>query len=321
MQVGQRSHIYRWIENWITIPDSPSARENGRTHGLAVTPEQDVVVFHQAHDAVLIYSPDGELKSKWGGDRFPGAHGLTLVVDPDGRPYLWLADEKTHEVVKTTLDGDEVMTLDKPDHPAYSNGKYVPTWVAVNEERHGGNGDVWIADGYGSSLVHHFDKSGKYLESLDGEAGAGRFACPHGILFDPRKASSPELYVADRGNQRVQVFDGEGRFKRVFGGDGKSMDSPCGFVFDDTHCYFPELHGALAVFDENDKLVTFLGENDKIHCRGDWPGKLMTGYPNERDHVREGVCNAPHGMAVNDRGDLYYGEWITGGRVCKLERQ
>ena len=109
MHGGHGSHTYRWMEDWVTVPDSPTARENGRTHGIAVARDQRVVVFHQAHDAVLIYSPEGELLNRWGGDRFLGAHGLTLVVDPDDTEYLWLTDEKTHEVVKATLDGEVVI--------------------------------------------------------------------------------------------------------------------------------------------------------------------------------------------------------------------
>lgn len=320
METGTGDFTYRWIEDWITVPDSPSARQSGRTHGVAVTRDNDVVVFHQAVDGVLIYDDQGKLKSKWGGDRFLGAHGLTLVVDPDGDEYLWLVDEKSCEAVKMTLDGKEVLTLPKPDHPAYAEGRYTPTWVAVNEERHGGNGDLYLADGYGSWLVHRYDKTGKHIDSMDGSDGAGTFKCPHGVMFDPRKPE-PELYVADRGNQRVQVFDGEGTFKRSFGGDGKSMDSPCGFVFHDGHGYFPELHGALGIFDENDRVVTFLGEDPEIHCTGDSPAKHHEGYPNNRDHVKPGKCNAPHGMAVAANGDIYYGEWIIGGRVCKLVKQ
>jgi len=322
MITGKGEFTYEWIENWVKVPQTSSAIENGRTHGIGVLENQDVVVFHQAQDGVLIYSPEGELKSQWGGDQFLGAHGLTVVKDPDGQEYLWLADETARIAVKMTLDGQEVLRLAKPPHPIYEEGLYVPTWVAVNEERYGGNGDVWVTDGYGSHLIHRYDAQGNYITSYDGTEGdAGRFDCPHGIMFDSRKASDPELYIADRSNQRVQVYDAEGKFKRVFGADGKTMDSPCGFVFDEQYCYFPELHGAIAVYDENDKLVTFLGQNKKIHMHGKWPAELMLGYPDERANVQDGMCNSPHGMAVAGNGDLYYGEWIVGGRVNKLVRQ
>ncbi len=116
---------------------------------------------------------------------------------------------------KTTLQGDVLQSLAKPAHPAYENGPYVPTWAAVNEVRHGGNGDIWLTDGYGSHLVHRYDAAGHYLSTLDGTEGAGRFNCPHGIFSIPGKIQG-NFYIADRGNKRVQVYSAEGRFLRTF---------------------------------------------------------------------------------------------------------
>ena len=154
MSLKIESNEYRWIENWMTIPESPLGKTNGRTHGVTVLKNGDVVIFHQADPAVLFYSPNGVLLKKWG--NFPGAHGLTLVEE-DGRELLWLVDEQTKSVVKTTLDGDVLMSLPQPPHREYASGNYIPTWAAVAEERFGGNGDIWVADGYGSHLVHRFN--------------------------------------------------------------------------------------------------------------------------------------------------------------------
>ena len=146
MNIATPLGTYRWIEDWIKIPDPAATGNNGRTHGVAVTRDGRIVIFHQADPAVLIYSPAGELLNSWG--EFPGAHGLTLVEE-DGVELLWLADETTKEVVKATLDGEIVQSIPAPAHPAYATSKYIPTWAAVNEKRFGGNGDIWVADGYG----------------------------------------------------------------------------------------------------------------------------------------------------------------------------
>ncbi|MCC7205611.1 MAG: hypothetical protein IT441_11065, partial [Phycisphaeraceae bacterium] len=256
--VGQGSHRYEWIEDWARIPDTESGRRSGRTHGAAVTSDGNVVVFHQADPAVLIFSPQGKLLSAWG-DRYLTAHGLTLVQE-GGQDYLWLTDESTGAVVKTTLDGRAVLELSKPPVDVYQatpgggGGKrYIPTWVAVDEERYGGSGDVWVADGYGASLVHRFDKAGRYIASIDGSEGqAGPFKCPHGIFIDRRRMAAgangngdahwgiaprvssdarppqAELYIADRGNKRVRVYDLDGTYRRVFGAD--FLTSPCCFT-------------------------------------------------------------------------------------------
>jgi peptidylamidoglycolate lyase len=113
---------------------------------VVVTEGGNIVVFHQAKPAVLVFDADGKLLSAWG-DNFSGSHGMTLVKE-GAVEYLWLTDQYSAEVVKTTLDGRVVMTLQKPDHEIYQRGMYSPTWVAVNEERFGGNGDIWVADGW-----------------------------------------------------------------------------------------------------------------------------------------------------------------------------
>ena len=66
MRLNLESNEYRWVEDWIAIPESPLGKTNGRTHGVAVLKNGDVVIFHQADPAVLIYSPDGALLKKWG---------------------------------------------------------------------------------------------------------------------------------------------------------------------------------------------------------------------------------------------------------------
>ncbi len=138
----------------------------------------------------------------------------------------------------------------------------------MNETRFGGNGDIWVADGYGSHLVHRYNAEGTYLMTLDGTEGAGRFACPHGIAFDPRKPT-PELYVADRGNRRVQVYSAEGKFLRTFGSD--FLISPCSFAFSGERLVIPELIARVAVLDGEDRLIDYLGANVEAKAIPGWP--------------------------------------------------
>lgn len=308
MRIGTGQHTYEWIDNWARIPDTPSGRENGRTHGVVVSEGGDILIFNQANPGILVFDAGGKLKNAWG-DRFGGAHGMTLVKEGDTE-YLWLTDQFSAEVVKTTLDGKTVLNIARPDHPAYTKLNYAPTWVAVNEERFGGNGDVWVTDGYGSNYVHRYDKSGRYLGSINGEEGkTGAFSCPHGIWVDTRK-SVPELYVADRSNRRIQVYDVEGRYKRAFGAD--FLTSPDGFITHGEFLMMPELFSRVTVLDANDKLVCYLGPNEDI--------VKVKGWPNLPDHLRPGLFNSPHGMAADKAGNLYVVEWIVGGRITQLAK-
>jgi len=308
MIIGEGRHRYRWINQWAVIPDTPSSRQNGRTHGVVVAESGNVLVFHQASPAVLVFDSNGAILDAWG-ERFPGAHGMTLVREDDVE-YLWLTDQDTAEVVKTTLDGTTMLRLDPPRHRAYDGGRYSPTWVAVNEERFGGNGDVWVADGYGMSLVHCYDKRGEYKMSLSGEeGGAGAFHCPHGIMFDYRKGK-PELTIADRGNKQFQVFDGSGSFRGSFR-DG--LSSPCTAIIVGSELVVPELHARVTVLDRNNRLVCHLGENEAT-CS-------LPGWPNHPPRLLvEGKFNSPHSIAADAEGNLYVVEWIVGGRITKLER-
>lgn len=303
---------FEWIEDWAKTPESPSTQANGRTHGIAEAKNGDVYVFHQATRAVLVYDRAGALLRSFGDD-FPGAHGLTLVSE-GGEEFLWLTDEGTGLVAKLTLAGETVQTVEKPEIPAYSEARYSPTWVAVNPS----NGDIWVTDGYGASLVHRYDAKGKYLATLSGdeEGGAGRFSCPHAVWFDTRGGKAPELYIADRGNRRIQVFGADGTFKRDFGSE--FLVHPCAFAAFGELLYVPELFGRVAILDGNDKLIGYVGSDPEIVGDGGWP--TVAHYPNfPRERVHAGKFIAPHGIGVGADGSVYVVEWYyPGGRIIKL---
>lgn len=300
------SQAYRW-EDWTAVLP-PYEQGSGRTHGVAVTDAGHVIVFRQADPAVLVFDEGGALLDAWG-NRFLGAHGLTLVRE-GGRELLWLTDQDSGEVVKTTLDGETLLRLERPTLAAYDGGTYAPTWVAVSEERLGGDGSVWVADGYGEDLVHRYDHGGRYLSTLDGTEGAGAFDCPHGIWIAARH-DEPELYVADRGNRRLQVYDLEGRFKRV-AGEGV-LECPCVGVVQGDELVVAELCARLAVLDRDDRLVGYLGRNEAVCDREGWPD-LAPRY------LHTDAFNSPHGIAAAADGSLYVVEWIVGGRFIKLTR-
>ena len=134
---------YRWHEDWVKIPDSPTGKANGRTHGIELSKNGNIIVFHQASPSVLIYDQSGCLLHSWG--EFLGAHGLS-IVEENGDEFLWLTDQESSRVVKTTLSGEIVQKLPRPRNPVYANNRkpYIPTWAAQNPE----TGDIWVADGF-----------------------------------------------------------------------------------------------------------------------------------------------------------------------------
>ncbi len=331
MRVGSGENTYEWIDSWAGIPETESATKGWAHHGVVVTEDSEVIAYHQGDPTVLVFDRDGRLTRSWETD-LTESHGMALAKESSAE-FLWIADPgakrqadlgyeytpgpRKGQVVKMALDGRTVMRLQRPDLGIYEEGTYSPTSVTVFQEQHGGNGDVWAADGYGESYVHRYDSSGNYIASINGEDGrAGAFNCPHSVWVDTRRAD-PELYVADRGNSRIQVFDLEGVFKRVFGSE--FLTTPSAFATFGELMFVAELRARVTLLDVDDKLICHLGENEAVCDRDGWPNaRNEKGESVRPSDLTEGKFNSPHGIAVDGDGNLYVPEWLIGGRFTKL---
>jgi len=320
MRIGTGDNTYDWIDNWAKIPDTPSARTGWAHHGIVVTEADEVILFHQLDPTVLVFDTKGDLLRSWD-IGLTNAHSMTLVKE-GGTEFLWMADnyrnyaneysgrgDKSGQAIKTTLDGETLMTIQHPDIEPYRERTFAPTSVAVNEERYGGNGDIWVADGYGEQYVHRYNQAGDYIGSINGEEGqAGPFGGPHALWIGARK-SVRELYIAEQRNGRIQVYDLEGNFKRAFGPG--FLNSPSAFTTYGDLLIVVELRSRLAFLDRDDSLVCYVGEREG--------GNNLDGWPNVPAQLLEpGKFNAPHGISVDSEGNLYVVEWMIGGRTTKL---
>ncbi len=303
--IGSRTHSYEVAEGWGALPPGLAF---GYTHGVCVDADDNVYVHHTGKPSVVVFDRDGRFRTSWGDQFQGGAHGFYLHREADGRQCLYCTDTKRALMVKTTLDGEVLLEIGRPDRPDLYDDKrrYTPTDVCV-----GPNGDIYVSDGYGQYYVHQWDARGAYIRSWGGRGSApGQLIEPHGISVNLRGAE-PELYVADRRNHRIQVFTMDGRHKRFM---EHNLDLPCSFYFFGDEVYIPDLDSRVTVLDAQDRLVTHLGEDQQAYKQQGWPN-LPKAY------FRPDKFSSPHGVCVDSRGDVYVVEWISDGRLTKLVRR
>jgi hypothetical protein len=304
--VGAGAHQYEVIHDWARIPDNCVL---GNTHGVVEDAEGRIIVKQtvgkgsRCPDALLFFDADGKFVQSWGRDYKGGAHGLhhTFEVDEE---FLYLCDTSRRIVVKTRTNGEEVWRIDASAcGDIYSDPKkFCPTNVATAPD-----GTVFVADGYGSSFIHRFDRDGKYQSTFGGSGSApGQLSCPHGLIVDTR-GEKPTLLVADRGNRRLQRFDLEGRH---LGFVNDELRAPCHFAEQNGLLLIPDLESRVTLFDRHNKLVAHLGDGGH--------------YKGVRDQAREAFKNgkfvAPHGACFDRAGNIFVVEWVEVGRITKLRK-
>jgi hypothetical protein len=306
--------LYEWTASWVDLPQDPF----GWMHsGIAVV-DADVIVAHPGEPTLLFYDAGGNLAR---------AIELEGLLEPHGffpsAEGLWIGDvgfksgvsggesetERTHGRV-VLVDGDGCVARELAD----PGSGWSPTSVAVVKE----NGDVWVADGYGQDLVHRFDAQGRHVQTLTGEEGAGRFRRPHGLLID-RRRGEPELYISDRTNARIQVYDLQGGFRRV-AGEGIVVTPTDMTVVGDELALTDFTQACVTILDLDDQLVEHVGANPDASEREGWPNARDPVGNLVRPPLEDGKFNSPHTLAADGEDNLYVTEWLLGGRLTKLAR-
>src|SRR5438874_1182343 len=202
----------------ITLP--PDGWSVVEATSVAVDGSDNVWVFNRWPHPVIVFDRDGKFLRSWGEGLIRRAHGIG--IGPDGT--VWLTDDLHHTIRQFTPAGTLRLTLGDPDQASTLHGGKPfnrPTHSAVCPK----TGDVYISDGYGNSRVHKFDPKGRHLLSW-GEPGTdpGCFNIPHNIATD----AAGLVYVADRENSRVQIFDRGGQYL----GQWNNLHRPCGLCAD-----------------------------------------------------------------------------------------
>ena len=298
--VGSGDYRYEVNEDWARLPDgwhAPMA-------AVTVDSQDRVYGFNRGERGVVVFDKHGDYLYDWGETGFSFPHAIYA----DGRDNIWIVDRNDQQALKYTPQGELLMTIGEKGYrsdtgadPAdFGSSGYtqvtrgaepfnMPAGIAVAP-----SGDIFIADGYANARVHRFGADGALLKSW-GEPGAGHgeFMLPHGACVDNRG----NVLIADRENDRVQVFTQDGEFVAQW--PTKLIGPAVVWQDADSVCYVAEHNGGyFSVLNADGELLARWGDAKYRSC---------------------------HGAAGDSEGSIYFvqptsGEGSGGRRIVKYTR-
>lgn len=287
--LGSGDYAFKPQDEWAKLPDG---WELGDVAGIAMDGRDNVYLFNRGKHPLIALDRDGNYLRSWGEGVFTNPHGIHVGHDD----AVYLTDNEDHTVRKFTLDGKLLMQIGETGKAsAFMSG--MPfcrcTHTALSPR-----GDIYVSDGYGNACVHKYDPNGKLLLSWGQPGiGPGEFNLPHNICCD----GDGWVYVADRENHRIQIFDGNGKYETQL----NYIHRPSGFALFGRSCPLclvgelgsylpvnrmtPNIGPRITIMTHDGKVLSRLGT---VPTAGTGPGQFVS----------------PHTVAMDSRGDLYVGE-------------
>lgn len=320
--IGHGGYTYKVDKNWAKISVNSTPLSN--CHEMVQDSKGRLIMLgDDTKNNILIFDKSGKLLDYWGGG-FPGGHGLTLSKE-GGEDFLFITDcgwyqnkagewtPQAGQVVKTDLTGKLVFAIGHPrtigiykdDEP------FMPTETAVAP-----NGDIYVADGYGSDYIIQYNSKGQYIRHFGGHHNDNKdynLQNAHGVTVDLRDKNNPTLICSSREENCFKVFTPEGKFL-------KKIDMPgmyvCRAVIDDNNiyagvCWSRDAAGNMR--DNDSGFVTILDGNNKVISN---PGGNAPTYKNgilqPVLQASNAVFQHGHDVCVDDDKNLYVCQWNAG---------
>ena len=301
--LGKDDQQYECIHDWGELP---SNIKYGNTHSVCEDAQGHIYIHHtvyqdsQSPDSVVVFDEKGKFVRSWGAMFRGGAHGMHLRKEGNTE-YLYFCDEKHGVITKRTLKGEEVWTMGYPqDSPIYQKGigatgpggpaglNYRPTNIAIAP-----NGDIFVADGHGgetNARVVKFSANGQFIKAWGKKgSGPGEFNIPHTIAFDSRG----RVFVGDRGNNRIEIFDQDGNFLEQW----KQFGRPSGiFIAKDDTIY---------VVDSESNTARNPGVKRGIRIGNAKDGQVIAFIPDTDPNPDTTTILGAEGVGVDKAGNVY----------------
>jgi DNA-binding beta-propeller fold protein YncE len=277
---SSRAADFRPVTNFFRLPEGWTL---GACSAVSVNRQGEIFLFHRGKHPIIVLDSGGNYLRSWGDDVLQTPHGLRI----DSQGNIWVTDIGSHRVFKFDPQGKVLLALGTGKPGTGLDQFDRPTDIAF-----GASGEFYVSDGYGNSRVLKFSPGGALITSW-GQKGSGRgeFNLPHAVVVDP----SGRVLVADRENNRIQIFDADGKWLDTWEGF-----APFGLAF--------EGQGALYVADGYANAVLRLSSAGKVEQT--W-GKQGTS---------PGEFELPHMLGFDPAGNFYVGE-INGKRFQKFVKQ
>ncbi len=282
---------YKAIEGW---PQMPNGYKPGAGMATAVDSGGHIWYYNRGSHPVIEFSKDGEVVQAWPEDpkrttHATAAHGM--AIGPDGS--VWLVGREANTVWKFSLEGRNLLTIGSfSSQQGDNDARYAfdrPAAVA-----HDSSGNAYVADGYRNTRVAKYGPTGDYVTHWGGAGtGNGQFNLVHGVTVD----GEDRVWVADRGNKRIQVFDTDGKFLRMHEGFGTPW---------------------ALTYDAREKVIWMCdGDNGRV-LKVSLDGKVLGGFGS--DGKAPGRLHQVHGIAVDAEGSIYVAETVN-QRIQKFVRR
>lgn len=280
--IAQPELAFKPVKGWGVLPDGYVAGA-----GMAVSVAGDGSIWYYTRSAtpVMQFTKEGQILQAWAEDKElsnhqGAAHGMG--IGPDGG--VWLVDRETHTIFKFSQKGRTLLTIGSfaakqgTDNTPYAFNR--PAGIAFDRK-----GNAYVADGYRNTRVAKYTPDGEYISHWGGKGDApGLFNLVHGLTLDDRD----RVYVADRGNKRIQVFDKNGKFLARWEGLGTPWN---------------------VAYDRREKVIWMCDGDVGRVTKLSLDGKVLGGFGSSGQ--APGQLHQVHSLAVDDEGSIYTAETVN----------
>jgi hypothetical protein len=316
--LGQGDFRYRVHKAWGDL--DPARTPVNNCHEMVQDRQGRLIMIgDEVKNNIIIYDTSGKFLGSWG-DSFPYGHGLTLW-DAGGEEFLFISDngfDGNAQVVKTTLDGREVMRLPNPKALGLygEEDNFYPTETAI-----GPNGDIYVADGYGSQWILQFDMEGNFIRKFGGKGDEDhQFATAHGVSVDTRDPGNPTLLCTSRAHNAFKRYTLDGEYLSTIFLPGAYV---CRAVIAGDHLYSGVCWSRLRYLNQtpNSGFVTILDRDNRVVSN---PGGTAPEYRDGELQLmvqQEPVFHHCHDVCIDQDENIYVCQWNAEKTYpIKLER-